>query len=87
QPCTLIKLRQGELQGFKTLQYKMTKHGQRKKVGESHGIKGDTETSTSKRRVRREEIQEKEGSSSLEGYNPCHSFGTLLPPLPLSWVS
>ncbi|GMP26297.1 hypothetical protein CsSME_00002790 [Camellia sinensis var. sinensis] len=80
------------LQGFKTLQYKITKHGQKRaesdkrlNVGESHGIKGDTETSTSRRRVRREEIQEKEGSSSVKDtthapvlehyYHPCHYLG------------
>ncbi|CAL5365534.1 unnamed protein product [Camellia sinensis] len=60
-------------------------HNSKLQVGESHGIKGDTETSTSRRRVRREEIQEKEGSSSAKDtthapvlehyYHPCHYLG------------
>ncbi|KAL7255174.1 hypothetical protein ACSBR1_009354 [Camellia fascicularis] len=60
-------------------------HNSKLQVGEGHGIKGDTETSTSRRRVRREEIQEKEGSSSAKdtthasvlehSYHPCHYLG------------
>ncbi|XP_058187545.1 uncharacterized protein LOC131304343 [Rhododendron vialii] len=55
------------------------------KAGESHSIRGDAGTSTSRRRVRREEIQEREGSSSAKDatdapaldryYHPCHYLG------------
>ncbi|KAH7861352.1 hypothetical protein Vadar_024991 [Vaccinium darrowii] len=55
------------------------------KAVESHSIKGDAGTSTSRRRVRREEIQEREGSSSGKDatnasafgryYHPCHFLG------------
>ncbi|KAH7852300.1 hypothetical protein Vadar_023098 [Vaccinium darrowii] len=41
------------------------------KVGEGHSITDDTTRTNTRRRVRREDIQEREGSS----YHPCHYFG------------
>ncbi|KAG5534172.1 hypothetical protein RHGRI_022343 [Rhododendron griersonianum] len=41
------------------------------KVGEGHSIKDDIGTSTRRRRIRREDTQEREGIS----YHPCHYFG------------
>ncbi|KAF7129410.1 hypothetical protein RHSIM_Rhsim10G0013800 [Rhododendron simsii] len=41
------------------------------KVGEGNSIKDDIGTSTRRKRIRREDIQEREGSS----YHPCHYFG------------
>ncbi|KAI8540735.1 hypothetical protein RHMOL_Rhmol08G0009000 [Rhododendron molle] len=41
------------------------------KVGEGNSIKDDIGTSTRRKRIRTEDIQEREGSS----YHPCHYFG------------
>ncbi|KAI8540736.1 hypothetical protein RHMOL_Rhmol08G0009000 [Rhododendron molle] len=40
-------------------------------VGEGNSIKDDIGTSTRRKRIRTEDIQEREGSS----YHPCHYFG------------